>query len=333
MEKFEATLRGHARALLTECMNPAVFYPGLLGLFVIGALLFRNTSIHEASGGTEYERRRRRRFIGIILMLVAVLSAGMALLSQPSSSNAPASYSPPISSAAGQPEIAPVAPPPLPPSQLSSNAPAGYSPPANPRPGQPQTASYALQIRQAFQLLTQKQFDAALAKVNAALQSAPQNPAAYELRGNIYAEEKLWEQAGKDYQTVLQLDGKNTQVKFNLAELQFMQKNYDNARPGFLALKQDPNMGDLASYKVFLCDLFGGHDHAAAAELDAFNQAGSNASYYFANAAWSLVHHKTEDARGWLTSAAKIYEPSKFGLYAFPLSQLGYLPLPPPPQQ
>jgi len=186
-------------------------------------------------------------------------------------------------------------------------------------------------LQQAFQLFEQKKLDAALDKVNAAAKVAPQDRAVYSLRGNIYAEKELWDEAEKDYQTVLQIDGKNSLIRFNLAEIKFMQKRYDEARSGFIDLEQDPNTGDLATYKVFLCDLCGGHEETAAKELDAFNQVGSNASYYFANAAWLLTHHKTEDARSWLMSAARIYAPNKFRLYATPLITLGYMPLPPPP--
>jgi len=187
-------------------------------------------------------------------------------------------------------------------------------------------------MREAFALLQQKRFDEALDKLHAAIQSDPQNAGAYGLRGSIYVEKKLWDQAEMDYQTALQLDGKNVQTKFNLAEIDFMQKKYDDARPGFVTLEQDPNMGDLASYKIFLCDLFGGHEDVAKKELDAFNQVGTNAPYYFGNAAWLLYHQKTEEARGWLTSAGNIYAPYKFKLYAASLIDLGYMPLPPPPQ-
>jgi tetratricopeptide (TPR) repeat protein len=222
---------------------------------------------------------------------------------------------------------------------IVTNAPESQAispPPARGSLAQPQVDPVHLLLQQAFQLLEQKQFDAALDKVNVALQAAPKNEDAYGLRGNIYAEKKLWDQAEKDYQTGLQIDGKNVQIKFNLAEIQFMQKKYDDARPGFAALEQNSNMGDLATYKVFLCDLFGGHEDVSAKELDeldAFNQVGRNASYYFGNAAWSLYHQKTEDARSWLTSAANIYAPNKFRLYAASLIDLGYMPLPPPPQK
>ena len=215
----------------------------------------------------------------------------------------------------------------------STSASALHSPPVNGSPSPSPADPLSLLLGQGLQLLEQKQLGAALAKANAAIQLAPQNANAYELRGTIYVEEKLWDQAAKDYQTALQFDAKNMQLKFNLAEIKFMQKQYDDARHDFIALEQDASAGDLATYKVFLCDLFGGHEDVAVRELDVFNQAGRNASYYFANAAWALYHHKTEDARDWLASAARIYVPGKARLYATSLINLGYLPLPPLPSQ
>jgi len=119
-------------------------------------------------------------------------------------------------------------------------------------------------------------------------------------------------------------------LKFNLVEVHFMQKQYDQARPGFVALERDPDMGDFALYKVFLCDLFGGHMDVAKKELDVFNDTMGNPSYYFANAAWSLAHNHVEDARSWLLSASRIYPPRKNMYYSQSLRDLGYLPLPQP---
>lgn len=306
-------------------------YLGALGLLVLGALLFRNTSITEITGGTEYERRRMRRFIGATLMLMAFLCAGIEALSQSVGNEGMAASPAPESSGTDQRQIALGALPPPAQMQLSSAAPATNSQPVIATPTPPQEDPAIQLLREAFDLLSQKKSDAALEKANAAIQAAPRNPETYLMRGNVYVEKGLWDQAAKDYQTVLDIDGKNALAKFNLAEIDFKQKKYDQARAGFAALGQDSDIGDISTYKVFLCDLFGAHEDAAAKELDAFNQVGANASYYFANGAWSLYHHQTEEARGWLTSAARIYDPPKFKLYASTLLDLGYLPLPPPP--
>ncbi len=216
------------------------------------------------------------------------------------------------------------------PNTTATNAPAAALPVANGSDAPPPADPGTLLLHEAFQLADQKQLDAALAKVNASLQAAPKNPKAYALRAAIEVEKKLWDPATKDFQAAIQLDETNPQLKFDLVEVLFMQKKYDAARPGYTALEPDVFMGDLASYKVFLCDLFGGYEDAAARELDAFNRTGENASYYFANAAWLLYHHKKEEARDWLTSASNIYSPHKIELYATSLNDLGYLPLPPP---
>jgi Tfp pilus assembly protein PilF len=214
----------------------------------------------------------------------------------------------------------------------AANAPATSvaSPPATGAPSS-SAESPPILLHEAMEALQDRQIDEALAKVNKVIQIDPQNVDGYGLRGGIYAAQKQWAKAIQDYQKILQLDPANAQAKFNMAEISFLQKKYDEARPGFIAMEKDPNLGDLATYKVFLCDLFGGHADMAAKELQALDQVGSGASYYFAEAASSLYQKKPEDARGWLTSASNIYSPAKFKLYSASLFDLGYLPLPPAP--
>jgi hypothetical protein len=117
-------------------------------------------------------------------------------------------------------------------------------------------------------------------------------------------------------------------AQFNLAEVQFRQQLYPAARDAFSKLANNPLLGELAQYKVFLCDLFGGNEAVAKKELDAFNDAGSGPAYYFGNAAWSLYHKQIDDGRSWLVSAVKIFSQDKVNLYAASLKNLGYLPLP-----
>lgn len=207
----------------------------------------------------------------------------------------------------------------------------GTNAPATSSASQPAADPFDATMKEAIQLLNGGQTDAALEKVNGIIQTNPKYLNAHLLLGNIYARKQLWAQAGKEYETALALDGTNATAKFNLAETKFRVKDYDGARLIFVALENDPDNGDLAAYKVFLCNLFGGHEDAAAKELDVFNQVESHASYYFANAAWDLFHNKPEDARGWLNSATNIYTPNKVLIYSISLKDLGYLPLPPPP--
>ena len=170
-----------------------------------------------------------------------------------------------------------------------------------------------------------KQLDAEVAAADAIVQKNPMSVVGFLQRGNAYGNEGKWDLAKRDYQHALQIDSHCVTALFNIAELDFMQGHYDTARPGFLALIKDAEVGDLAKYNVFLCDMFGGHEQTAAKELAVFNEVGSDASYYFANVAWSLYHKKNDDAQNWWQSASGIFAPDKVNLYAKPLIDLGYI--------
>jgi len=171
--------------------------------------------------------------------------------------------------------------------------------------------------------------DTALDKVSALIKIDSRNKQAFLLRGSIYAQQKQWDKAEYDYEVAHVLDPNSAMIIFDQAELKFMQKKYDDARTGFLGVQNDKDLGDFATFKVFLCDLFGNHQDVAAKELDALNQVGGNPSYYFGNAAWDLVHNKTDAASDWLKSAGRIYAnaPQKISNYTASLTSLGYLPI------
>jgi Tfp pilus assembly protein PilF len=206
--------------------------------------------------------------------------------------------------------------------------------PISPQSSTPELTSPAAEaqrkIADAIQSANANNMDGALHDLTEAIALNPNSTGAYVLRASIYTQRKMWPEAQADFNAAARLAPKNVVLKFNLVEMKFMQKQYDAARPGFVALSNDPDMGDFAQYKVFLCDLYGGHMDEAKKELDVFNDAMGNPSYYFANAAWDLYYKKIDDARSWLLSASRIYPAAKFTMYGQTLRDLGYLPIPEP---
>jgi len=217
---------------------------------------------------------------------------------------------------------------------LPSRAQISSSNPANSSLTSPSDAAKKM-IANAIEKMNAKtpDLDGALNDLSQAIAANPNSTGAYVLRASLYCQKKQWTLAEADFQSAAKLAPTNSVLKFNLVEVKFMQKQYDAARPGYVALEKDSDMGDFASYKVFLCDLFGGHEDQAKKELDIFNDAMGNPSYYFANAAWDLVHKNVDDARSWLMSASRIYPPQKNQYYAQSLHDLGYLPIPSPGDQ
>jgi tetratricopeptide (TPR) repeat protein len=283
------------------------FYLTAAVLFCIGYVLSR-----KKRASTRNESRRVRKSNGHFFMITAALPLALGVITQLYSSNESTTDSSTTSETSD-------------PSDIPPGKDTVYVPSTDDHTSQePEAPSAPVLIQQAVELLEANHPDEAMNKANAAFEVDPKSWAVYFVRGNIYAEKEQWDQAEKEYQTAIQYDAQNSSIKYNLADIYFMQKKYGAARPGFIALEQDIGLGDLSAYKVFLCDLYGGHVDAASGELETFNQSDANASYYFANAAWCLYQQKTEDAQNWLASATKIFAPTKFKRYASSLSVLGY---------
>jgi tetratricopeptide (TPR) repeat protein len=183
---------------------------------------------------------------------------------------------------------------------------------------------------QEIQLLEHEgKYDEALAKATALVEADPKTIPPYVVRGHIYSEMSQWDKADADYQTILQIDPSNFAAQFNRCEIQLSKKDYDKARDGFFALEKNPDWGDLASYKVFVCDLFAGHELASRSEFETFNKAGTHASYYFANATWSFYHKQPDEGQSWVNSAERIYPHKAIYFYSATLVDRGYMkPLP-----
>jgi len=166
------------------------------------------------------------------------------------------------------------------------------------------------------------QLDAALQEVDAALQIDPQSSAAYEQRGSIYMQKKLWDLAEKDYTNASKIAPTEVAFKYKLAEIKFLQKSFEVARVRFAALQNDPSLGDISTYKVFLCDLLTGHEDVAGQDLARINNAERKPSYYFCNAVWNLFHQKPREANAFFNSAANIYSDQVNTLYFSSLNEL-----------
>jgi len=185
-------------------------------------------------------------------------------------------------------------------------------------------------IGEAMAAMDKNDLDGAIAKLTDAIKANPKLSGPYVFRASVYYQKKDWAHAEEDFKAAAAIDPKNPVIQLNLVEVKFAQKQYDAAKPGYLALKDDPRMGDLAAYKAFLCDLLAGHEPQAKKERDAFDQIKEAPSYYFSNAAWDLYHKDNDKARSWLISAASIFPSAKIAYYVIPLKELGWLPLPEP---
>lgn len=156
--------------------------------------------------------------------------------------------------------------------------------------------------------------DQAVSEATMAIQLDPQNPSAYELRGSIYIEKKIWDRAERDYAKADQISP-DPAYKYKLGEIKFLQKSYGDARSRFALLQKDPHLGDLATFKMFLCDMMGGHESICTQDLAAIDRGLKTPCYYFSHFIWELYHHQKADANKCFAAAQRLFDESTNNLY------------------
>jgi hypothetical protein len=162
-------------------------------------------------------------------------------------------------------------------------------------------------LTESSQRLADGDYEGAIRDASLALQLDPKNAAAYEARGSIYIQERLWDRAERDYASAAKFSP-DVVYKYKLAQIAFYKKTYEDASSRFAALESDPNLGDLAYYQSFLCDLLGGHDAKAAHVLAARDQMPPGPSLYFCHAAWDLYHEDHPGASKAFAAASHLYD-------------------------
>ncbi len=163
-------------------------------------------------------------------------------------------------------------------------------------------------------------FDKALGEVSEALQIDDHLAQGYELRGSIYVSLKLWDKAERDYKAADKLSP-DPAYKYKLAEIKYLQKKYDDARPIYAALESDGRLGDLARYRVYLCDLFGAHPSIAAADLADIDKNPKNPSHFYAHAVEDLFQGDRPSANQLVASAEEYFGKSVENAYLAAITQ------------
>jgi O-antigen/teichoic acid export membrane protein len=63
-------------------MSPTVLFLVATGLVGFCAVLMRGTAPYSGEGGSDYEKRKTRRLLGILLLVAGAICFGIALLAQ-----------------------------------------------------------------------------------------------------------------------------------------------------------------------------------------------------------------------------------------------------------
>ena len=187
------------------------------------------------------------------------------------------------------------------------------------------------QARQAYQ---QRDFANALKFVNDADSADPNQAAIINLRGEIFLEQKQFDQAEAEFKKALKADPKFRQSQFNLALVPLKKKDYATARDRFEALLGKASGGDkseasqLIKFNIYMTWLLEGKDSRAQKLMEQFQFTGDTPALYYAQAAWEFKHNNPTKATDWITSAKKIYSPALNVVFADSFYDLGWMQSP-----
>jgi tetratricopeptide (TPR) repeat protein len=168
-------------------------------------------------------------------------------------------------------------------------------------------------FERAERALQQRNFDEALSFLDRAQAAVPNDPAYENLRGEIYLAQKKYDEAEAHFQKAFAANPNFREAQYNLAQIPFKKGDYDQARNRFEALFAETpadaknQAAELIRYKIFLTILLQGRDDQARQFMDQFQFTGDTPALYYAHAAWEFKHANSEQGKGWIRSAQKIY--------------------------
>lgn len=155
------------------------------------------------------------------------------------------------------------------------------------------------------------------------------------LRGAVFTKMRDFKAARAEFEKAVALtktmEGESFYPKFNLAEVNFVEKKWPEARKAFSDLLAGSNVPDTGSrrlmeYKILICHLQEKQPDAAkeiAAKFDQYDN--DSPAFYFANAATAFSKDQKEEAEEWLASAGKIYPKEINDAYQDSLVEVGWL--------
>ncbi|MBT8043648.1 MAG: hypothetical protein KJO79_01755 [Verrucomicrobiae bacterium] len=156
---------------------------------------------------------------------------------------------------------------------------------------------YGQKLIKVQNLFNQKRIFDALEEIDELDKIFKDHPAALNIKGACYVEIRAFDKANKIFEQVLAISPKNTNVQFNLAEVDFVTKNWESAFKRFKALipllpSENKAMLRLCEFKLLLCMLKTDRVKEAIALKDKYDAWDDSPFYYYSRAA--ILYHQDD---------------------------------------
>lgn len=193
--------------------------------------------------------------------------------------------------------------------------------------------AYGQHFFRADNLFKQKRIFECLAEIEKVHDIYAKNPASLNLQGACYVEFRSFDKARRAFAKAEKLSPGNFNVSFNLAEIEFVSQNFDEALKQFEALlakaqesKAGQGMMPILKFKTLLCRLKTDNEAGARELIADLTFLDDTPLFYYGNAALAYHADKGAKAEEWLARVARIFRnPSLLAPWQDTLIEFGYI--------
>ena len=186
-------------------------------------------------------------------------------------------------------------------------------------------------IRLAQQIYQQKRIFDALQAIDALDKVYKDHPVCLNLRAGCYVELRAFKKAYAIFEKLHALSPKSPNISFNLAELEFVMKNWEAAHQRFSDLltilpASNKSLIHLSEFKLLLCKLKTNRIDEARAMANKYGEWDDTPYYYYANAAILFHDGKDEEAKKILRDALFIWrDKAQLSAWQDTMIEVGYV--------
>lgn len=178
-------------------------------------------------------------------------------------------------------------------------------------PGERQN-EFAQHILKAVRLLEQKRIFETIDEVEKAAKIFNESAEIHNIRGSCYLEMEAFDKALVEYKKGAALSPNNPSIEFNIAEVMFMTKQWQQSHDHFSAiLKNIPDanieLRRLTEFKILLCKMKLGRKDEARILAEKYDFLGDSPYYYYAQIAIAYDDGDQAKADEWLGIYSRIF--------------------------
>lgn len=180
-------------------------------------------------------------------------------------------------------------------------------------------------VDKAVRAFNDKKYDEALQILQEADKATPNDPFVLNFLGAVYSKKKDYPAALSWFQKSLAANPGFFPAQFNVGEISFLEKKYQEACDHFSRMLERDPKNELLLFKCFLCKLLLDQTDDAGKIMKRLKYPGDSPAWYYAQAAWEIKHGRRDKANDLLEAAKYVFD-KHTELYTETLQDCGMIP-------